>query len=232
MVENTSARMIELFGRLRKQMNGAVVDAMRERGAHYPMNYGVSVPTIAAVSREYGPDHALAALLYRQQVRELKIAAAYVDNPSEVSLEQMRRWADDFDQAELAEQTVYALFRHVPFPIAATGAVEWLASQRSYVCYGGLLLVGSLFRTDAKECEQWAERMCEATISALECAPLEPGARPVMVRAAAAAWVAAVRVDRTLQQRSAARLGQLVRAGNVLASSVLEEASWQFDYLG
>ena len=57
--------MIRLLGRLKKEMNGAVAEAMQRRGLNYPLNYGVSVPTIRSIAGEYGTSHSLAMLLYR-----------------------------------------------------------------------------------------------------------------------------------------------------------------------
>ena len=61
-----TALMIRLLKRLKVEMNGAVTGAMQERGIVYPLNYGVSVPTIRGIARKYGPSHSLALLLYRQ----------------------------------------------------------------------------------------------------------------------------------------------------------------------
>ena len=44
-------RMIGLLRRLKVEMNGAVVDAMRSRGLDYPLSYGVSVPTIREIAK-------------------------------------------------------------------------------------------------------------------------------------------------------------------------------------
>ena len=51
---NDTALMIRLLGRLKKEMNGAVAEAMQRRGLNYPLNYGVSVPTIRSIAGEYG----------------------------------------------------------------------------------------------------------------------------------------------------------------------------------
>ena len=42
--------MIRLLKRLKVEMNGAVTGAMQERGIVYPLNYGVSVPTIRGIA--------------------------------------------------------------------------------------------------------------------------------------------------------------------------------------
>lgn len=96
--------MIGLLRRLKVEMNGAVVDAMRSRGLDYPLSYGVSVPTIREIAKAYAPAHAFALFLFRQQVRELKLAAAFIDDPSEVTAAQMREWADGLTNTELVEQ--------------------------------------------------------------------------------------------------------------------------------
>ena len=130
-------RMIGLLRRLKVEMNGAVVDAMRSRGLDYPLSYGVSVPTIREIAKAYAPAHAFALFLFRQQVRELKLAAAFVDDPSEVTAAQMREWADGLTNTELVEQVVSALFRHAPD--APDMALEWMGSPEPMKRYAGLL---------------------------------------------------------------------------------------------
>ena len=56
--------MIALLGAMRKQMNGAVADAMYYYGADYCLNYGVSLPTVRQIAREQEKNHALALYLY------------------------------------------------------------------------------------------------------------------------------------------------------------------------
>ena len=100
----------------------------------YPLSYGVSVPTIREIAKAYAPAHAFALFLFRQQVRELKLAAAFIDDPSEVTAAQMREWADGLTNTELVEQVVSALFRHAPdAPDMALG-MDGLAGADEAVC--------------------------------------------------------------------------------------------------
>ena len=78
---NATSKMVALLGELRREMNGAVVDSMREKGIEYALSYGVSIPTIRALARQYAPDDELARLLYQQQVRELQLAALTIASP-------------------------------------------------------------------------------------------------------------------------------------------------------
>lgn len=150
-------RMIGLLRRLKVEMNGAVVDAMRSRGLDYPLSYGVSVPTIREIAKAYAPAHAFALFLFRQQVRELKLAAAFVDDPSEVTAAQMREWADGLTNTELVEQVVSALFRHAPD--APDMALEWMGSPEPMKRYAGLLTAASAIR--AEKNRAWADRFFE-----------------------------------------------------------------------
>ena len=59
---NATSKMVTLLGELRREMNGAVVDSMREKGIEYALSYGVSIPTVRALARQYAPDDELARL--------------------------------------------------------------------------------------------------------------------------------------------------------------------------
>ena len=118
-----TALMIRLLKRLKVEMNGAVTGAMQERGIVYPLNYGVSVPTIRGIAREYGPSHSLALLLYRQQVRELKLSALF----------------RDFTHSEIVELTVMYLFSRSAAAVDLIG--EWLSADDVFLRYAGVMML-------------------------------------------------------------------------------------------
>ena len=64
-MDNTQ-RMIELLGRLRKQMNGAVSESMATNGEQYGLNYGVSVATVRVIVASEAKEDEFAKYLYRQ----------------------------------------------------------------------------------------------------------------------------------------------------------------------
>ena len=80
-----TSRMAALLGRFRRERNGVVADTMQYRGKAYGLNYGVSLPTIRAVARAERPDSDFARFLYRQDVRELKLAAFWIADPVQVT---------------------------------------------------------------------------------------------------------------------------------------------------
>lgn len=77
-----TSRMVALLRELRRERNGAVADSMRYYGTPYGLNYGVSLPTLRRIARAEAPDHGFARYLYRQDVRELRLAALHIACPA------------------------------------------------------------------------------------------------------------------------------------------------------
>lgn len=112
MADNTK-QMIALLGAMRKQMNGAVADAMRYYGADYGLNYGVSLPTVREIARREGTNHQLAQYLYKQQVRELRLAALHIADAKQITPDNIDPWAEGVVNSEVAEEMAFALLREV-----------------------------------------------------------------------------------------------------------------------
>mgnify|MGYP002508791427 CR=1 FL=1 len=102
-MDNTS-KMIELLGRLRKQMNGAVTESMARDGQKYGLNYGVSIATVREIVATEEPDYEFAKYLYKQQVRELRLAACHIADAKMVGIEEFPFWSRGISNAELAEE--------------------------------------------------------------------------------------------------------------------------------
>ncbi len=137
-MDNT-ALIARLLRRLKVERNGAVAEVMEQRGIVYPLSYGVSIPTIREIAREYGPNHSLALLLYKQQVRELKLAALFIEDPARVTTKQVREWSRDFTHPEIVELTIMYLFSRSE--VAASMVGEWLSSENVFLRYAGVMML-------------------------------------------------------------------------------------------
>ena len=114
MKKSNTDKMVEILRLLKPEMNGAVTGEMEKRGVRYGLNYGVAIPVIRRVARQYAPDHALAGYLFRQDVRELKLAAVYIGDPGRTTAEQMEAWADAMPADEIMEHAAMNLFHASP----------------------------------------------------------------------------------------------------------------------
>ena len=129
--------MISLLGAMRKQMNGAVADAMYYYGANYGLNYGVSLPTVRQIAKDTEQDHDLALYLYKQQVRELRLAALHVAEGEKVTLEELPTWAEGVINSEVAEEMAFALLPRTT--ILADIFAEWSKSENEFLVYAALM---------------------------------------------------------------------------------------------
>ena len=137
---NATSRMVALLGELRREMNGAVVDSMREKGIEYALSYGVSIPTVRALARQYAPDDELARLLYQQQVRELQLAALSIAVPENVTIDELPFWAKAVTTVEMAENVATVLIARTKIAKEAVG--EWLSADNALLRYAAMLVGG------------------------------------------------------------------------------------------
>lgn len=129
--------MIALLGAMRKQMNGAVADAMRYYGDKYGLNYGVSLPTLRSIATTEQRDHSLAQYLYKQQVRELRLAALHIAEPEKMILREAGFWAEGVINSEIAEEMSFALLSKAAD--AKPIIEEWSKSDNEYLVYAALM---------------------------------------------------------------------------------------------
>jgi 3-methyladenine DNA glycosylase AlkD len=119
-------------------MNGAVSASMREKGAVYKLNFGVSLPDLKRIAANYTPNDDLAEALWQEDVREMKILAAMLQPADSFSKEEARRWASMLTQPDLIEFVSTFLFRRLPY--AGELAAEWVAHSEELMQLQGFHL--------------------------------------------------------------------------------------------
>lgn len=213
---NLTSRMTALLGEMRRQRNGAVADSMGYRGRTYGLNYGVSLPTVRELARAEGRDDEYARLLWRQDVRELRLAALHVADPACLTAERAAEWAAGIDTSELAEEAAFALLSQTEALPALFGA--WTA-EGSAPLLGYAALLAAARRPDPKWCGEAARVLGRA-----EAEGPEPGLLKLLVQGAAALSAAVGALDGTSRDgelRAARELG--TPAGEALR----EELAWR-----
>ena len=136
--DNTS-RMLALLGELRRDRNGMAADAMCSYGGQYGVNYGVAAHTIRDRARAEGKDHSFAEYLYRQDVRELRIAALWIACAEKIKPADYHFWAAGIINSEIAEQAAMALLSDLERVDELLE--EWSQSENILLCYAAMLAV-------------------------------------------------------------------------------------------
>lgn len=75
---------------------------------------GIGNTTLRQIARRMKRDHARALQLWASGIREARLLAAFTDEPAEVTKQQCRNWAADFDSWEIVDG-VADLFVETPF---------------------------------------------------------------------------------------------------------------------
>lgn len=145
---------------------------------------GVPMREMTALAKDLGRDHELAAALWASGGYEARTVAALVDEPSAVTVEQMDRWAGDFDNWAICDTVCFRLFDRAP---SAWGRVEvWAADQREFVRRGAFALLWSLALHDRQEPDaRFVEALPVVAAAATDDRPLVNKAVIMAVRAIA-----------------------------------------------
>ena len=138
----------EIKKELRANMNGVASKQMREGGLQYHVNFGIELPRLQMIAREFEPNHELAQQLWHENVRESKILAAMLMPVDRFLSDVADIWVEQIPNAEIAQTTVHYLFSRLPY--ASEKAFEWMASGNETLQLCGFLLIGRLLSQGAE----------------------------------------------------------------------------------
>lgn len=139
--------------------NGLTATSMENRGIKYEKNWGVSIVDLKQFASQFDKDHLLALKLWNKKWRETMILATLVDNPKEISEEQMDFWIKTSENTEIIEQCVMNLLTESPFAFAK--ALEWCRGKKFLVKYAGLLMMGRMALTSSNDIDEMFETFFE-----------------------------------------------------------------------
>ena len=103
---------------------------------------GVAMNRMQAVAKPLAPDHALAQALWETGWYEARMVACMIDDPAQVTPEQMDRWRADFDNWGIVDTVCFKLFDQVPH--APAKVAEWAAMNDEFGRRAGFALLACL----------------------------------------------------------------------------------------
>jgi 3-methyladenine DNA glycosylase AlkD len=138
----------EVINRLKSLSQNKSIEQMARFGITPKKAYGIRIPDLRTFAMEIGKDHQMAVHLWKSDIRETRILACMIEDPSMVTEEQMEQWVMDFDYWELCDQCCMNLFEKMP--IAYLKAVEWSFRDEEFVKRAGFALMARLAVSDKK----------------------------------------------------------------------------------
>jgi len=155
----------EIKTQLRLSMNGVASQSMREKGLTYKLNFGVELPRLKEIAKQYDQNHDLAQTLWKENVRESKILAGMLQPIDTFFPEIADIWVEDIQNTEIAELTCMNLFQYLPY--APAKSFQWMADEREYVQACGFLLVARLLGKGGEMNERAEEEFFDQALAAL-----------------------------------------------------------------
>jgi 3-methyladenine DNA glycosylase AlkD len=142
----------ELLSRLRSMGDEGNVAGMARYGIVPKLAYGVSTPDLKQIAMEVKRTaedrHQFALALWETGVHDARVLAYLIDDPRQVTPEQMERWVQGFDNWAICDSTcghLFALTRH-----AYEKYREWIARDEEFVKRAGIALMAWLALKDKK----------------------------------------------------------------------------------
>lgn len=103
---------------------------------------GTGMGPVREIAKRYRRNHPLALALWQTGVHELRILAAWVDDPAEVTQEQMELWVKNFNSWDVCDQVCMRLFCRSRY--AQEKVIEWSMREGEFERRAAFALVASM----------------------------------------------------------------------------------------
>jgi 3-methyladenine DNA glycosylase AlkD len=129
----------QIIAELKHLANPANVAGMAHYGINAQNVLGISMPTLRAIAKANKKNHKLAIELWDSGIHEARILASLVDDPKQVTPQQMEEWTAGFDSWDVCDQVCSNLWEKTPF--AYDKAIEWSRRDEEFVKRAGFVLM-------------------------------------------------------------------------------------------
>jgi 3-methyladenine DNA glycosylase AlkD len=149
------------YNEIIKKLKSMHSEHNRQGMARYGINIekalGVSIYKVRPIAKEIGTNHELAQKLWESGIHEARILAGYIDDPEQVTEEQMEEWVLGFNSWDICDQVCTNLFDRTKF--AYKKVHEWSKRNEEFVKRSAFTMIAGLAvhdkRAKDKEFEQF-----------------------------------------------------------------------------
>ena len=127
---------------LRKLSSKRVRDGMARFALPSDKALGVAVGDIRDLGKRIGRQHALALAIWKTDIYEARMLAAFIGDPGRITPAQMDRWCRDFDSWGICDTLCFHLFDKTPH--AWTKIEQWSDDRREFVKRAAFALLASV----------------------------------------------------------------------------------------
>jgi 3-methyladenine DNA glycosylase AlkD len=142
----------EIMSKLQSLANPENVKGMARYGINQHNNLGISIYLLRPLAKEIGINHDLALKLWDSKIHDARLLACFIDDPQQVTSEQMDVWAEDFDSWDICDQACTSLFDRSP--LAYDKVFQWADKEKEFVKRGAFSLIAGLAVHDKTATDQ------------------------------------------------------------------------------
>jgi 3-methyladenine DNA glycosylase AlkD len=132
----------DVLAELHARANPDNVAGMARFGIVGAQRLGISMPELRRIAKTAGRDHQLALALWRTGIPEARIVAALVDQPGQLTEQQMDDWVADFEAWDVCDQVCMNLFDKTP--LAWKKVRDWAERDEEFVKRAAFALLACL----------------------------------------------------------------------------------------
>jgi len=112
---------------------------MQRFGINFEKAYGVNIPVLRKLARNYKHNHEFALELWDTKIHELMLLAIFIDDYKQVTKSQMNKWVKDFKSWDICDQCCSNLFEKTPY--AYEKIFEWSKSKEEFIKRAAFALI-------------------------------------------------------------------------------------------
>jgi 3-methyladenine DNA glycosylase AlkD len=142
----------EIITKFHSLANPENVKGMARYGINQHNNLGISIYLLRPLAKEIGINHDLALKLWDSKIHDARLLACFIDDPQQVTSEQMDVWAEDFDSWDICDQACTSLFDRSP--LAYDKVFQWADKEKEFVKRGAFSLIAGLAVHDKTATDQ------------------------------------------------------------------------------
>ncbi len=138
------------------------LENMNRYGINTTQALGIPLSILRPYAKRIGTKHALALSLWNTDIHEARLISTIIDDPTQVTEDQMEQWAADFNSWDLCDQCCMNLFDKTGFVYKKIN--EWTDRQEEFVKRAGFVLIAVLAVHDKTAADSTFKRFFPLTI--------------------------------------------------------------------
>jgi hypothetical protein len=139
----------KVLRQVRQLKDGETAELIEKSGAHYRVNYGVSLVYLRKIGTQLDENDALAQRLWYRKIRETMIIATIVADYDAMGRREVDNWGDMLNTIELSEQMGRNFLVNPKVPESVL--IDWLRNDHFYKQYAAAMGIGWRFRMHGED---------------------------------------------------------------------------------